>query len=328
MVRAARSRVRKRFVAAFVVGAGLFAVATNAAADVQACLGASEKGQRARAAGKLREAREQFLVCGADACPGLVRKDCIHWNTEIAASLPTVVFGAKDKQGRDLFDVTVSMESEVLVKKLDGKSVTIDPGKHTFKFESSGLPAQTETVLVKEGERARNISVVFENPAPVTTAATSSGGGDDKTDKADKTDKPDKADKADAPPQEGGHTPYPWIVVGVGVATVVVGGAIALSSPSRPPNCNQATQTCSKQQNESDAQFVADQQRAGTADSQPILGLAVAGIGIALVAGGLLWHFLEPTTTEAKPAAQARLPFRVAPFTTGTSSGLVAAGTF
>src|SRR5689334_11089164 len=124
--------MRRLLVSGLVLGA--LVRAAPARADVQACLTASEKGQRARSAGKLREARENFVICGADSCPALVRHDCAQWNSELATTLPTVVFGAHDKSGRDLFDVTVSMDGEVLLKKLDGKSVTVDPGKHTFRF--------------------------------------------------------------------------------------------------------------------------------------------------------------------------------------------------
>src|SRR5690242_7791136 len=99
----------------------LASTATEASAtEVQACLASSEKGQRARANGKLREARESFLVCGNESCPAIVRRDCAQWTSELTTALPTIVFGAKDKSGRDLFDVTVSMDGEQVVQKLDG----------------------------------------------------------------------------------------------------------------------------------------------------------------------------------------------------------------
>lgn len=139
---------------------------SRASADVQACLGASEKGQRARTAGKLREAREQFLLCSSDGCPAMVRRDCAQWQSEVIATLPSIVLGAKDRGGRDLFDVTVSVDGEPLVKKLDGKSLPIDPGPHTFKFEMAGAPPVIERALVKEGEKTRVITVTFAIGTP------------------------------------------------------------------------------------------------------------------------------------------------------------------
>lgn len=270
-------------VALFAIVVGLVvSFAAEAMADVQACLSASEKGQRARAAGKLREARAQFTTCGSDSCPALVRRDCSQWNAELESILPSVVFGAQDKQGRDLFDVTVSMDGEVIVTKLDGKSVAIDPGKHVFKFDVEGAPSITETALIKEGERARVMSVSFDKGGVAKPPVV----------------------KHEAPPptqQPRQHTVYPWIVVGVGAAAAAVGAAIYLTSPDRPSNCEKTTQTCTLRPGESPADLQNDQETAGRADSQPILGIGVMGAGVAVALAGLVWHFLEPT----RPAAQA-----------------------
>jgi hypothetical protein len=287
-------------------------------ADVQACIAAFEKGQKSRREGKLREAREYFLACGVESCPALVRHDCAQYNGELMPTIPTVVFGARDKQGRDLFDVTVAMDGEVLVKKLDGKSVTVDPGKHTFKFEAAGYPTLTETALIKEGERARNITVTFDNGSATATTSGGTGAG---------TGSPsadgDKGNASHGGKSEGGHTPYPWIVVGVGAVGVVVGAIILATSPDVPPNCNEVTKKCTRATGQNDADFRAAQEQAGTADSQPVLGLVVAGIGLAVVAGGLAWHFLEPTGAKAKAAGMS-----VTPWTTGQSSGFALGGRF
>lgn len=286
----------RRRSAAALLGLGALLSVTEASADVQACLAASESGQHARAAGKLREARERFVVCAAEECPAIVRRDCAQWNAELAQTLPTVVFGARDREGRDLFDVAVSVDGETVVTKLDGKSVTVDPGKHTFRFEAAGFEPVSETALIKEGDRARAIDVTL-------------GGGDP------------------APPgggrAEGGHTPYPWIVVGLGAAGVAAGAVIVLTSPERPANCNAETQTCTRLPGQSDADFAESQRTAGTADSQPVVGWIVAGAGAAFVAGGLIWHLLEPTGAE-KTSSRVRF----APWTSGQSSGVALGGRF
>ncbi|MBX3222787.1 MAG: hypothetical protein KF795_19900 [Labilithrix sp.] len=278
-----------RWIACGFALAALLASA-HASADVQACLSASEKGQRARTAGRLREAREQFIVCEAEGCPAIVRRDCAQWNSELAQTLPTVVFGARDREGRDLFDVTVSMDGETIVSKLDGKSITVDPGKHTFRFEAPGFEAVSETALIKEGERARVLGVTF-------------GGGAVHNPPSDDTAK-------------GGHTPYPWIVVGLGAAGVATGAVIALTAPDLPTGCNQGTQTCAPISGESREDFSRRQETAGRSDSQPVLGWIVAGAGAAFIAGGLLWHFLEPTGDEKTSSR-----IRFTPWTTGQSSG-------
>ena len=298
----AASRVCRRLLAVAVVLASTLA-SLHASADVQACLGASEKGQRARTAGKLREAREQFLVCGNEGCPAMVRRDCAQWQGEVISMLPSVVFGAKDKTGRDLFDVTVSMDGEVLLKKLDGKSVAVDPGPHTFKFEIAGSAPLVEKALVKEGEKTRVITVSFGDG--VTTTSTEGGA----------TPPPVDGDKG-KPTSEGGHTIFPWIVVGLGAATMITGLVVVVASPSLPENCNSESDTCTKlSPTESPADFAKRQEVAGRSEAQPTEGLIVGAVGVGVLAIGLLWHFLEPTGPERTGS------LRFAPWATASGSG-------
>jgi hypothetical protein len=298
-------RVDTRTVVRRLIAGGLAAVMTAAAlpaaADVQACIAASEKGQRARSAGKLREARDHFTVCGAETCPALVRNDCAHWNAEVAAILPSVVFGARDKQGRDLFDVTVSMDGEVLLEKLDGRSVAVDPGKHTFRFETAGAEPITEVVLIKEGERARVVNVTFDMVGSESPDREGAGSGAVSV-------------------SDEGHTPYPWVVAGIGAVGVVTGAILLLTSPERPANCSRDTQMCTRLPGQSAAEFIESREQAGRADSQPVLGLVVGGVGAALVAAGVVWHFLEPTGR--------RTGVGLSPWTTGRASGLSFGGRF
>ncbi len=272
------------------------------AIDTQACLAASEKGQHSRAAGRLREARDQFNICGNDACPAIVRRDCAQWQEQVVALLPGVVFGAKDKAGRDLFDVTISMDGEVITKKLDGKAVSVDPGPHTFKFEVAGMPAVTEKSLIKEGEKARVLSVTFESgdaPPPPAPPPPPPPGGD----------------------SGGGHTVFPWIVAGVGAVTIVVGVVIIATAPARPTNCDKGNQTCTRTPGETDDQLKNDQDRAGKADSQPVVGLGVAAVGGLLLVGGLVWHFLEPSGSS-------NAGVQVAPWMSPHASGLTLGAKF
>ena len=61
----------------FVAGASTDAFAATA------CVNAADKGQDLRSAGKLDEARAQFLVCAKPACNRVVRADCERWVKEI-----------------------------------------------------------------------------------------------------------------------------------------------------------------------------------------------------------------------------------------------------
>ena len=126
------------------------------------CLAAYEDAQRLRVAGKLVGAREQLRVCRADVCPALVRNECEKWLEEVAASLPSVVLSARDPSGKDLLDVTASIDG-ARVPALDGKALDVDPGSHIFRFER-GKEVKEERWLVRQGEHNRVIVGVLGEP--------------------------------------------------------------------------------------------------------------------------------------------------------------------
>jgi hypothetical protein len=53
------------------------------------------------------------------------------------------------------------MDGQVLTTALDGRAIAIDPGTHAFQFELSPYPPMKETVVVREGENDRIVSIDF-----------------------------------------------------------------------------------------------------------------------------------------------------------------------
>lgn len=141
-------------VAAFLALAG-----TARADEAERCASSAEAGQRARIEGKLRSARERFIDCSSEACPQVVRRDCARWLSEVEAELPTIVLRARDASGQDVADVRVFVDGVLFVSRLDGMSVPIDAGEHTFRFERAGAPPVSRKVIVHSGERARIVSI-------------------------------------------------------------------------------------------------------------------------------------------------------------------------
>lgn len=270
------------------------ATAFAAPPTLQECVAASEKGQRALSERRLREARDSFLVCVSESCPTVIRNDCNEWSGTVAKALPTVVFGARDGAGKDLFDVTVSMDGEKIATRLDGKAVAMDPGPHELRFETPGHAPVIEKILVKEGEKSRIVNVTFADASPAAASTP-----------------------AETPPPSasGGHTPYPWIVVGAGAAIAIAGVVVAVTAPDRPPNCSKETRECVPLAGQSAEDLQHDREIAGRADSQPVLGYGLIGIGAAAIVGGLLWHFLEPTGEKSAAAS-------VTPWSSGRAGGL------
>src|SRR5262249_35454795 len=101
------------------------------AEPVVACARAAEQGQDLRTEGRFVKARQRFIECSHPSCPNLVRADCVRWLGELSPSIPTVVLVATT-DGRDLEDVSVSLDGEPFVSTLDGRAEPVDPGPHVF----------------------------------------------------------------------------------------------------------------------------------------------------------------------------------------------------
>ena len=127
-----------------------------------------------------------------------------------------------------------------------------------------------------------------------------------------------------APPQEiREHTIPPWIVIGLGGAGVIAGVVILATTPSLPAGCVVGDmKTCTRKAGESDGAFADRQAKAGASQNQPTVGGVVMGIGGAVLVGGLLWHFLEPTgPVEKSTALKPKLTPQVTPGFAGVSLG-------
>jgi hypothetical protein len=140
-------------------GAGALWPSTGLA-DVKACIDAALDGQKLRDAGAYRRAREQFIACAADPCPGEVRKGCVGWLAEVEKLMPTVVFGAR-AHGKEVADVRVAVDGEAVVERIDGKPIVLDPGEHHFRFERAGEVPIDETAVLRAGEKERPIGAQF-----------------------------------------------------------------------------------------------------------------------------------------------------------------------
>ena len=152
-------------------------LAPYARADARECIEAADRAQHLRDNGQLRAAREELLKCAVDTCPPIVQKDCSGWLAEVDGRLPTVIFSLRDSTGNDVGAVRVLVDGALLVSRLDGKGVPVDPGEHTFRFEpQQGAPIERR-IIVRENDKGRLLSVVLpaadppKHAPPVTESA-------------------------------------------------------------------------------------------------------------------------------------------------------------
>jgi len=290
------------------------------------CVETSESAQQLRLDGKLVEAQTKLVECSSSACPEAVRADCARWLGEVNAVMPTVVLVAHDGAGEDIGDVTVTMDGQPFSSKLDGKAAPVAPGDHVFRFARPGAIVVEKKVIVHEGEKARKIEVTLGAADAATTS-------------------PEE-------PKKTGPGVLPWIIVGVG-AVAVVSGIVLYAVPSTPPDCsggncktyfddgtlnntpnakdtdpstgkpfdclthntlNGCSRSAKNRQRESDA---------GTAAGLRDVGILTAGVGGAMIVGGVIYYLVaRPKASEEKAGVQ------VMPFVSPTARGLALGGTF
>lgn len=121
------------------------------------CAQAYEMSQRLRQDGKLKQAREQALICAQPACPAVLVGDCTRWLLELERALPSVVVEVRDAGGRVLSEVSVSVDGQPLTSSLDGRALTLDPGQRLFKITLADGRTVARTVVVAEGEPRQRI---------------------------------------------------------------------------------------------------------------------------------------------------------------------------
>ena len=168
-------------VLACLLAASLLLDAVSAMADgpsAEQCATASDDAQPLRKTGRLRAAKARLLVCVNRACPAMVRDDCASQLAEVERSIPTVVFDVRDREGREITGVKVTIDDAMLADRLDGTALEVDPGSHRFGFAATGTPSVGKDIVVREGEKARIEHVVLgAAPGAVKPSEAIPGGG-------------------------------------------------------------------------------------------------------------------------------------------------------
>jgi hypothetical protein len=273
---------------------------SSASADVtkDQCVDVDTKAQSLRREGKLTDAREQLKVCIDPRCPAILREDCTQRMDELEGAMPTIVFDAKDEQGRDLVLVRVTVDARPLSDRLDGRALSVDPGEHTFIFESPGKPPVTRRFVLKEGEKERRERIVL--------GATPS------------TALPPPPDEVPPEPASPGKVPrLTGIVLGsaglVGIGMGAVFGALTIYNWSNSRNECRSPANCPEH-----GQALADHDSAVTAAGISTVAFIAGG---ALLAGGLaLWVSADVTAHTSV--------LRVSPTFGVRTAGLAATGEF
>lgn len=121
------------------------------------CLSANESAIRLRADHKLRQSREQSLICASSSCAAVVHDVCSKRAADISAAIPSVVLRIEDASGK--VQAHVTLDGRPLADGLDAAAIELDPGEHTFYVTAPGKPPVEQRVMLSEGDRQRVIEI-------------------------------------------------------------------------------------------------------------------------------------------------------------------------
>jgi hypothetical protein len=236
--------------------------------ETHACSVASEQGLADKHAGHLVSARVQLLACAREVCPKIMREDCVQQLASVDGALPSVVLGATDATGKDLFDVRVSVDGAAVTAHLDGKAIPVDPGKHIMHFEADGMEPHDEEIVAREGEKNRVVKVILAPPGGAPPGMRSA---------ASASASPPLA--TTAPPSSPAPSPGPpvlaYIIGGLGVVALAVGTYFEVDQAQRYTHLSNTcapAHTCQQ----SDVDTVSNERVGGG------IALGVGGAAVAL----------------------------------------------
>jgi hypothetical protein len=260
------------------------------------CITAHVRGQELRDQNQVSRARATFLTCANPACPQLVQADCARFADELQGLVSSLTFSSRNDQGDDLPDTQVFVDDTQVAARLEaGTPIEVDPGPHTVRFVHDGKIV-VHPIVVGAGEKARHVAATFgEQKSSVTSTPVS-----------------EKLKEEEFRPV------LPLVVAGVGAAAAVTGLVLTFVGFGKVPDgCSTSSHQC-----------MAAPGTTAFSDAKSGVKLANVGIGTtiaggAVLAGGLIWYFVQPvekTTTTGS--------IHVSPWAGGGSGGVSAFGTF
>jgi hypothetical protein len=148
------------------------------AQDKEQCVQAYEEAQSLRLERKFIEAKERLMMCTNARCPTVISTDCWRWLGEVEGATPAFTVAAETQDGGDVLEATVTLDGQELGDDWNGRAVPVNPGPHTLRAEAAGFHPTEQTVVAREGERARLVKLVLKPiaaAAPVGSEAPATG---------------------------------------------------------------------------------------------------------------------------------------------------------
>ena len=271
------------------------------------CVEADTAAQTERRALHFRAARSQLEVCARPVCPKLVREDCTQRLSDLDATTPSIVFAAKDAAGEDVLAVRVTMDGAPFATELAGVALPVDPGVHTFTFDSDGAATVTKKVVIREGEKGRQERIVLAAPGAVVVPTPAA------------SEQPAPLPPASASTSSWTSQKTAAVTLGaVGVVGIIVGSVMGGLSFS---TWSSSESECSNTSCTNRTQALSDHNTATTFATVSDIGFLAGG---ALVATGVVVYLTSPSTASSKSSGM----WRVIPRASASGGGMSLEGQF
>jgi hypothetical protein len=170
-----------------------------------------------------------------------------------------------------------------------------------------------------------SVASADEPATPVSTTTTNQATADGSASFSASGSGAGASGAASAPGSDGDPVKevLPWVVGGLGAASLITGIVLHVAAPDLPSNCLEGTRTCTRKPNQSDASFNEDQEQAGEAQLMPNLGnVAIAGGAVLLVAGVSMYFWYHQDSPGKSAANKTKTKPIVTPYAGPTGAGL------
>lgn len=287
------------------------------------CINANEKAIKLYSDGKLTEALAENAKCAVAACPSSITQTCTSRADQINASLPTIVFEAKDDAGSDLVDVKITVDGVASSQSITSL-FTLNPGAHKFAFAAAGKVSVEKTYALRQSEKGRRETLVLHDVAKATPPPQVEQPSVPPT-TAPATPASTPTDTSTSPASGTGQRIAGGVIAGVGLIGGAIIGGIFVSmwndaQNTIAANCPANTTDPAKCPDKQSPAYPSPAQQAGTkANSDAltdsyIFGTAF-GVGGALIVAGVIVFFTAPKGGPSKTA------WSLAPSVTTTKTG-------
>ena len=123
------------------------------------CITAYTETQSRRKDGRLVEALREASLCAKPECPAMLAKDCHKWQTELEATIPSIVVDARSASGGEVTSLRVTVDGAAAADP--SRAIPVDAGSRLVRVEASGHAPVERVVVVRDGEKNHKVAFVL-----------------------------------------------------------------------------------------------------------------------------------------------------------------------